>query len=218
MSHSASTQNNSHWPSVRAPVRLILIESGCWSKEQTFIVAACGDRCLSQKDAFRKVEWSSGPSNVGASARFASPDWEIAGRLPSEYLPTSGWLGASCCARLPGKRLRGLQAMPPPSVPCFATRCLSTWPNAQGSRHSCACPALRAALRCRNGGAERPHDMLPYSCMAAQRFRHRALYIEYSTQIRRSRVPHGLTDRTVGAGTECICWHRYPVYCTEAGG
>ena len=42
LSHSASTQNNSHWPSVRALVRLILIESGCWSKEQTFTVAACG--------------------------------------------------------------------------------------------------------------------------------------------------------------------------------
>ena len=51
LSHSASTQNNSHCGgrSVRAPVRLILIESGCWSKEQTVIVAACGvcpKRCV----------------------------------------------------------------------------------------------------------------------------------------------------------------------------
>ena len=58
LSHSASTQNISHWPSVRAPVRLMLRESGCWSNEQTFIdiVAASRVRCLSQKDAFRKVE------------------------------------------------------------------------------------------------------------------------------------------------------------------
>ena len=56
-SHSASPlRRNSHWPSVRAPVRLILIESGYRSKEQTFIdiVAACGV-CPKSGSAFRKV-------------------------------------------------------------------------------------------------------------------------------------------------------------------